>query len=372
MNKKSFFNMIFFSFLCCLCFFSCQKTENPNDISNLTSQELVSLMSPGWNLGNTLDVCNADRDGDGKINENAKIVNETLWGNPFTTKELFVNLKNDGIKAVRIPVTWRDHLDKNNKIDKEWMNRVQQIVDWALEENLFVIINMHHDGGGDPQFGAWIIEWAYKDYKKFYEHYSSIWKQICSRFKNYDEHLIFESMNEVGFDATTQKKAYTILNKINQDFVNIIRSSGGKNKTRHLLIAGYWTDITATCNEKFSMPKDKQNRCILSVHYYTPWQFCTTNLQKTWGTQKEVAQMDSLIGKLNENFVSKGFPVIIGEYAASGDDSASCEFFIRHLNELCQNYKIATFIWDNGGGIDRKSKDFHWRNPNVLEAMKVN
>lgn len=231
MNKKSFFNVIFFSFLCCLCFFSCQKTENPNDISNLTSQELVSVMSPGWNLGNTLDVCNADRDGDGKINENAKIVNETLWGNPFTTKELFVNLKNDGIKAVRIPVTWRDHLDKNNKIDKEWMNRVQQIVDWALEENLFVIINMHHDGGGDPQFGAWIIEWAYKDYKKFYERYSSIWKQICRRFKNYDEHLIFESMNEVGFDATTQKKAYSILNKINQDFVNIIRSSSGKTIT---------------------------------------------------------------------------------------------------------------------------------------------
>lgn len=341
---------------------------------NITSQQLVEDMTFGWNLGNTLDVCQADRDGDGKINEHVEAgekVDETLWGNPKATKELFTSLKKNGVNAVRIPVTWRDHMDSNGNIDREWMDRVQQVVDYAYSQGMYVIINVHHDGGGDPKFGAWIIEESQKDYNTFLKKYKNVWKQIAERFKNYSDYLIFESMNEVGFDTLYNKNkadAYNLINKINQDFVDIIRATGGNNAKRHLLIAGYYTDIERTCDSLYKMPDDKAGRCILSVHYYTPWDFCTCDIKHTWGTKSEVRQMETLIGKMKKNFVDKGIPVIIGEYAASGSDLSSCIFFIEKLNKLCSDYGIATFIWDSGRQVNRKT--YTWRTPQYLEALK--
>lgn len=341
---------------------------------NITSQQLVEDMTFGWNLGNTLDVCQADRDGDGKINEHVEAgekVDETLWGNPKATKELFTSLKKNGVNAVRIPVTWRDHMDSNGNIDREWMDRVQQVVDYAYSQGMYVIINVHHDGGGDPKFGAWIIEESQKDYNTFLKKYKNVWKQIAERFKNYSDYLIFESMNEVGFDTLYNKNkadAYNLINKINQDFVDIIRATGGNNAKRHLLIAGYYTDIERTCDSLYKMPDDKAERCILSVHYYTPWDFCTCDIKHTWGTNSEVWQMETLIGKMKKNFVDKGIPVIIGEYAASGSDLSSCIFFIEKLNKLCSDYGIATFIWDSGSQVNRKT--YKWRTPQYLEALK--
>lgn len=341
---------------------------------NITSQQLVEDMTFGWNLGNTLDVCQADRDGDGKINEHVEAgekVDETLWGNPKATKELFTSLKKNGVNAVRIPVTWRDHMDSNGNIDREWMDRVQQVVDYAYSQGMYVIINVHHDGGGDPKFGAWIIEESQKDYNTFLKKYNNVWKQIAERFKNYSDYLIFESMNEVGFDTLYNKNkadAYNLINKINQDFVDIIRATGGNNAKRHLLIAGYYTDIERTCDSLYKMPDDKAGRCILSVHYYTPWDFCTCDRKHTWGTNSEVRQMETLIGKMKKNFVDKGIPVIIGEYAASGSDLSSCIFFIEKLNKLCSDYGIATFIWDSGSQVNRKT--YKWRTPQYLEALK--
>lgn len=341
---------------------------------NITSQQLVEDMTFGWNLGNTLDVCQADRDGDGKINEHVEAgekVDETLWGNPKATKELFTSLKKNGVNAVRIPVTWRDHMDSNGNIDRAWMDRVQQVVDYAYSQGMYVIINVHHDGGGDPKFGAWIIEESQKDYNTFLKKYKNIWKQIAERFKNYSDYLIFESMNEVGFDTLYNKNkadAYNLINKINQDFVDIIRATGGNNAKRHLLIAGYYTDIERTCDSLYKMPDDKAGRCILSVHYYTPWDFCTCDRKHTWGTNSEVRQMETLIGKMKKNFVDKGIPVIIGEYAASGSDLSSCIFFIEKLNKLCSDYGIATFIWDSGSQVNRKT--YKWRTPQYLEALK--
>lgn len=341
---------------------------------NIASQQLVEDMTFGWNLGNTLDVCQADRDGDGKINEHVEAgekVDETLWGNPKATKELFTSLKKNGVNAVRIPVTWRDHMDSNGNIDREWMDRVQQVVDYAYSQGMYIIINVHHDGGGDPKFGAWIIEESQKDYNTFLKKYKNVWKQIAERFKNYSDYLIFESMNEVGFDTLYNKNkadAYNLINKINQDFVDIIRATGGNNAKRHLLIAGYYTDIERTCDSLYKMPDDKAGRCILSVHYYTPWDFCTCDIKHTWGTKSEVRQMETLIGKMKKNFVDKGIPVIIGEYAASGSDLSSCIFFIEKLNKLCSDYGIATFIWDSGRQVNRKT--YKWRTPQYLEALK--
>lgn len=348
--------------------------SEPGVMRDITSQQLVEDMTFGWNLGDTLDVCQADRDGDGKVNEHVEEgekVDETLWGNPKATYELFTQLKSDGINAVRIPVTWRDHMDADGNIDKDWMDRVQQVVDYAYSQEMYVIINVHHDGGGDPKFGAWIIEESQKDYDAFLKKYKNVWEQIAERFKNYSDYLIFESMNEVGFDDLYNKNkadAYDLINKINQDFVDIIRATGGNNAKRHLLIAGYYTDIERTCDSLYKMPEDPENRCIVSVHYYTPWDFCTCDIKHTWGTKTEVRQMETLIGKMKTSFVDKGIPVIIGEYAASGSDLSSCIFFIEKLNKLCSDYGIATFIWDNGEQINRNT--YQWRTPQYLEALK--
>lgn len=262
-----------------------EKPQRP-DISGLTSQEIVSSMTIGWNLGDTLDACQADRDGDGVINEHVpdgEEPDETLWGNPKATPELFQALWDSGVNAVRIPVTWRDHIDEAGNISASWLDRVQEVVDYAYDIGMYVIINVHHDSGGDPQFGAWICN-AATDYDGTLARYTNLWTQIADRFQDYDEHLIFESMNEVGFDSLSVPKAYKTLNKLNQAFVDLIRSTGGKNPECHLLIAGYWTDIQKTCNNLFQMPEDPAVRCMVSVHYYTPWDFCTTNIKNEWGT----------------------------------------------------------------------------------------
>lgn len=344
--------------------------EAREDISGLSSQEIVSAMTIGWNLGDTLDACQADRDGDGVINEHVaegEEPDETLWGNPRATKELFQALLDSGVNAVRIPVTWRDHIDGDGNISPSWLDRVQEVVDYAYDLGMYTIINIHHDGGGDPQFGAWICN-AATDYDATLARYLNLWTQIADRFRDYDEHLIFESMNEVGFDSLSQGKAYELLNSLNQEFVDLIRSSGGKNNTRHLLIAGYWTDIAKTCDPRYVMPTDPVNRSIVSVHYYTPWDFCTTNIKNEWGTAQEQQEMERLIGMMKTNFVDKGIPVIIGEYAASGNDFNSCVFFCEKLVKLCHDYGIATFLWDNGNGqFDRSTNT--WRSEQMHSAL---
>lgn len=344
--------------------------EAREDISGLSSQEIVSAMTIGWNLGDTLDACQADRDGDGVINEHVaegEEPDETLWGNPRATKELFQALLDSGVNAVRIPVTWRDHIDGDGNISPSWLDRVQEVVDYAYDLGMYTIINIHHDGGGDPQFGAWICN-AATDYDATLARYLNLWTQIADRFRDYDEHLIFESMNEVGFDSLSQGKAYELLNSLNQEFVDLIRSSGGKNNTRHLLIAGYWTDIAKTCDPRYVMPTDPVNRSIVSVHYYTPWDFCTKNIKNEWGTAQEQQEMERLIGMMKTNFVDKGIPVIIGEYAASGNDFNSCVFFCEKLVKLCHDYGIATFLWDNGNGqFDRSTNT--WRSEQMHSAL---
>lgn len=348
-----------------------EAAAQAGEMREISSMELVKDMGLGWNLGDTLDVCQADRDGDGVVNEHVgegEKVDETLWGNPFATRELFTALKEDGISSVRIPVTWRDHIDDKGNIDKDWLDRVQEVVDYAYSQDMYVILNVHHDGGGDPKFGAWIIEGTKNNKDATLEKYKNLWTQIAERFENYGDKLVFESMNEVGFDGLSDDQSFGLLNEFNQEFVDLIRKSGGNNGKRHLLIAGYWTDIERSCKPLFKMPSDPENRCILSVHYYTPWEFCTTNIHNTWGTDAEVKQMENLYGKLKTTFIDNSVPVIVGEYAASGNDKASCVLFIEKMTGLCKEYGIAPFYWDNGGQVNRNT--YEWRTPEFLEAMK--
>lgn len=354
-----------------LCLFTaCEK--NNGEMRDITSTELVSEMTLGWNLGDTLDVCAADRDGDGKINEapeDGEEVDETLWGNPKATKELFEQIKEDGFNSVRIPVTWRDHLGDapDYKISEDWLDRVEEVVNYACDLDMYVIINVHHDGGGDPDFGAWIRNASY-DYDNVMVKYKAVWTQIAERFEDYSDKLIFESMNEVGFDDLKSPENYNVLNKMNQEFVDLIRSSGGNNPKRHLLIAGYYTDITMTCSTLFKMPDDPENRCILSLHYYTPWQFCTTTQQHNWGSDSEIAEMKRLVGEMTSKFTDNGVPVIIGEYgSARGNDESSRVFFTEMFVKLCHDSGIPAFLWDNGSELNRST--LQWQNPELVTAL---
>lgn len=340
-------------------------------MEDMDSQTLVSDMGVGWNLGDTLDVCAADRDGDGRVNEapaEGEKVDESLWGNVYTTPELFDHLKADGVQSVRIPVTWRDHIsnDGKNTIDPDWMQRVQEIVDYAYDRDMYVILNIHHDGGGDPDFGAWIRTDA-AGFEAVREKYRRVWEQIAAYFSGYDERLIFESMNEVGFDSVAEARAYDMLNTLNQDFVDLVRANGGNNDKRHLLIAGYWTDIEMTCDEKFQMPDDPADHCIVSVHYYTPYQFCITGEETTWGTDGDIKRMQGLIQKMEDNFVSQGVPVIVGEYGMISTDVNSRILFSKTLTELCHERGMATFFWDNGSEYDREA--YQWRTEGLIEAL---
>lgn len=347
-----------------------KAAEDIGAMRNLTSMELVQDMTLGWNLGNSLDSCIADRDGDGNIdNPPSGDVDETLWGNIWTTPEIFTSLKNQGFNAVRIPVTWRDHLGEapDYLINEAWMNRVQEVVDYAYDQDMYVIIDLHHDGGDDLNYGAWIRR-ASIEKKAILEKYTAIWNQIAERFQDYSDHLIFESVNEIGFDDLAEPDGYKLLNEINQTFVDLIRSSGGNNAKRHLLIGGYWTDISATCNPSFQMPEDPQNRCILSLHYYTPWQFCTTNLQKTWGSIQDGEEMQEKLDILKETFLDQGIPVIIGEFGVGfGTEAESRIRFCSHFISRCKAMGVPCFYWDNGEEFDRSK--LKWRTEGLAEAM---
>jgi endoglucanase len=271
-------------------------------------------------------------------------------------------------------VTWRQHFGAapDYPIDAAWMNRVQQIVDWALDAGLYAIINLHHDGGGDVAAGAW-IRTASTNYSGVIAEYKALWGQIAARFANYDDHLVFESMNEVGFDdlkvnGVNSQAAYDLLNKINSEFVTLVRASGGNNGQRHLLLAGYWTDITESV-KGVVMPSD--SRCILSIHYYTPSKFCIDGNPSTWGSASEVTTLKGLFAKLKTTFIDKGIPIILGEFGViRTTEVASRIFWIEYVTKTAYDLGIAPYLWDNGtdGEFDRES--LTWRTPGLLDAIK--
>lgn len=323
---------------------------------DMTSQEVVSDMGLGWNLGNSFDSYYSGQ------TMSASAV-ETAWGNPTITKELIQAIKAEGFKTIRIPVTWMNCLDSSNNIDSAFMSRVQEVVDYCINEGLYVVLNLHHDGGEN---GGWIRN-AQNDYAGVSAKYQKIWQQIADNFKDYSDYLVFESMNEVTFSGYNDPSSdnYTTLNKLNQLFVDTIRASGSNNEKRHLLIAGYNTDVNYTCDNRFAVPTDPAGRCIVSVHYYYPAAFCVANpgtswgYATTWGTSAEQQALDADLDLLKTRFVDAGVPVIIGEYgvlteASDGKDQSSIVAYLKAVAEGALKRGICPVLWDAGNGGDMK------------------
>lgn len=336
--------------------------ETQTDIPETTAIAFVKNLGHGINIGNTLD-CIVNQNNMGVIDS------ETAWGNPQITKEYVHALKEYGYTTIRLPVTWAEHTNLKNgeyTIDAKWMARVKECVEYCLNEGFYVIINLHHDGGYSRT--SWILNAWNGKFEETKVRFVRMWEQIAQEFKDYDEHLIFEAMNEVGSDTSNGQDSYDVLNRLNQTFVNTVRASGGNNKDRFLMISGYWTDIQASCNNMFKMPRDSEEntedpRLILSVHYYTPSSFAISEdssnrswYRSSWGDENDVRELRTLFDLLHETFLLEGVPVIIGEYGCVRSKNAKYRTaWFSCVRRISISYGICPILWDTGIDISRRS-----------------
>lgn len=326
---------------------------------NLTSLDLVHLMGNGINLGNTMEAF-----GRRDLGLEAPLASyETFWGQPLTTQAMVSGMKAAGFDTLRIPVAWTNTMDYENgdyRIRDEYLNRVEEIINYALNEDMYVIVNEHWDGGWLGMFGSAnpATRAAGMDL------YISMWTQIAERYKEYSDYLIFESANEELGDrlneiysvpdsnTLSKDECYEIANAINQAFVETVRGTGGNNAKRFLLIAGYNTDIEHTLDERFVMPKDSiENRLLISVHYYTPWGYTGGPSISRWGSVAEYEQMNDLLSRMSK-FTNAGYGVVLGEYmvheAADGSVKENAEDFTNNFLDNADLHGYAPVLWDTG------------------------
>ena len=309
----------------------------------------------GWNLGNSLE---ASYNG---------TPSETAWGNPKVTTTLLSAVKSAGFKTVRIPVSYLDKIDDDNgyTIDPSWLARVREVVDMCRALDLNVIINIHGDGYKTVTGGWLYVDGS--DQTTIKAKYAAVWTQIANTFKDYDEHVVFEGMNEI-FDGTysaPNSTYYQNLMDYNQIFVDTVRATGGNNATRYLMVPGWNTDITYTVDSRygFALPTDSTaNRLILSVHYYGNYDYTGSGNVDWWGkyaaaegltvdTWSQESYVNSQFKKLYDSYVSKGIPVIIGEMGAcyqSAEQESNRAYYIGYVVRAAKDYGLVPVIWDNG------------------------
>ena len=322
--------------------------------SDITVLELTKAMGTGWNLGNTFDAT-------GSFGMDSEI----SWGQPKTTKEMIDGLVASGIKTIRIPVSWHNHLTgtTNYTINSQWMARVKTVVDWAIEDGLYVIINSHHDNylraGKMPAGGGYYpTSQNLEESKKFLK---SVWTQIATTFNNdYDEHLIFETMNEPRPAATRCewwfdndelcKDAMKCVMELNQTALDAIRATGGNNKKRFVMCPSLQASQNAATSSLFKMPVDlEEGRLILSIHAYTPYSFAMEAPGERKFTKTHKEELNSLFSILKNRFIAKGYGVVIGEYGATNKDNLEERVaWFDYYVTMATAAGIPCILWDNG------------------------
>ena len=337
----------------------------------LTAKEVVAEMRIGWNLGNTMDSLNSTAFKTAKPS-----TWETAWGNPVTSEALIDTIIAQGFNVIRIPVSWVDHILPGGEyeIEEKWMDRVQEIVDYAYSRGVYVILNTHHEGWYDPY---------YENEEDAARILRGVWTAIAERFQGYDEHLIFEGMNEPRKRNTPlewnggDKEGWEVVNNLNKVFIETVRSTGGANKYRMLMIPGYAANCTVGMKH-LEIPEG-DNKLIVSVHAYEPYNFAL-NINGTGLWNEDTYAIDSLAKNLESLFISKGIPVIVGEMGAmhkpvEGNEASRgewAEYYIAKMAEI----GVPCVWWDNGafegdgelfGLIDRES--LQWKYPLVVEGL---
>ncbi len=347
---------------------------------------LAKEMRTGWNLGNTLEATAGYTD-----------YSETSWGMPKTTEAMIQGLAKSGIKTIRIPISWHNHLaDKNYTINPSWMKRVKEIVDWAVKYDMYVIINIHHDNYGynkKMSYGNGFYP-TKQNFDESAAFLTNIWSQIALAFNNgYDEHLIFETMNEPRLCGTDYEwsndnkvalcnEAADIINQFNQLIVDVIRESGGNNKVRFITCPGMQASSNSILLNTFEVPKDKnEGRILVSAHMYSPYNFAMASPGDREFTQKAKSELMSEFNNIERKYLNNGIGVLIDEYGATNKDNLEerinwFKFFVS------STYKkgMPVCLWDNQlteiknnsyselYGYYNRSKQ-EWFFPEILDAI---
>lgn len=347
--------------------FSVQAAKkDTTSFEDLNQSQIVEAMGPGWNLGNQLE----------SVTDN--VPEETNWGNPVITEKLIQSVKAAGFKSIRISISYFAKIDddKDYTIDSKWLDRVQEVVDYCIKNDLYAVINIHGDGYNTID-GSWLLCNG-KNQTEIKKKYKKVWKQIAERFKNYDEHLLFESMNEEfdGSYSEPNKEYYQNINDYNQIFVDTVRKTGDNNTKRWLIIPGWNTNIDYTAGDYgFKLPTDQyrdksidkeEQRIMISVHYYSPWDFCGGEncVITQWGNEADdpsktsttcdETYMKNQLNLMKTTFADKGYPVFIGEYGSIDKTSYDSEneyyraYFARKLCQLSRKNGCIPMYWDNG------------------------
>lgn len=358
-----------------------------------TATEAVKNMAVGWNLGNTLDSNSGDTLNMWIEHWTARTPSdyEKAWGQPVTKASLMKMFKDAGFNAIRVPVTWYPHMeakfkftsndnsnwhpsrdDIGTKVNAAWMRRVKQVVDYVIDAGMYCILNVHHDTGASNT--AWLVA-SEADYEKQHERYEALWKQIAETFRDYDEHLLFESYNEMldtedswcfasfaaqgSYNATIARSAYNGINSYAQTFVNTVRATGGNNAQRNLVVNTYgacdgngnWNSHLQDPLKEMKLPDDEvMNHLIFEVHSYPD----IKNLSSAKST------LNTTISNLKKNLASKGAPIIFGEWGTSTDKAyeqyrSNMLSFYRYFIEQTKKAGIGTFHWMGLSDGDHRS-----------------
>jgi endoglucanase len=324
---------------------------------NITSLQLSKEMSPGWNLGNSLEAIDTGTPyvwGSTNFNEQA-------WGNAKVTQELLTAVKAAGFKSVRIPASWKPYADASDNISPQWMARVKEVVDYARNAGLYVIVNIHWDGG-------W-MQPTFQQQATANARLTKFWTQIANAFKDHDDHLLFAGTNEVMVDGNYNPPTAeycTVQKGFNQAFVNAVRTTGGNNAKRHLVVQAFNTNIdhALTCNA--ALPSDSAtSRLFMEVHYYDPFNFTINDASDIWQwgsiatdptateTWANEPYVDAQFQKMKSAFVDKGVPVLLGEYAAilrTEHDPAGTHrtYWDKVITKSAVRHGLVPVYWDNG------------------------
>ncbi|HLO98822.1 MAG TPA: glycoside hydrolase family 5 protein [Fimbriimonas sp.] len=317
---------------------------------SLTVKNYLRLMSPGINLGNTLEA----------------IPEATSWGNPKPTRAYFKGIRSAGFKSVRLPIAWSQYSDSNHTIRADWMKHVTEVVKLAREADLIVMINVHWDGG-------WLQptpekkEFATKKLRAF-------WKQIATNFREFDHNLLFAGTNETGVEGQygiPAKENADIQNGFNQAFVETVRSTEGLNRSRFIVVQAYNTDIDTAMKVNMTMPVDTtKDRLMMEVHYYSPYNFTLNDKSDIWQWGKSATDpkstetwaneeyVDAQFAKVKAAYVDRGFPVILGEYCCGMKTRFPEMDKYRLLWDQCVTesairHGVVPMLWDTGSAFDR-------------------
>ncbi len=349
----------------------------PADASGMSSNavELAAKINLGWNIGNTLEAPGG----------------ENGWGNPNITNEYVAAIKSLGFNAVRLPCSWDGHADEETaKIDQEWMDRVKEVVQYCVDNDMYVLLNIHWDGG-------WLENNCIPDEKdSVNEKQRAYWEQIATAMRDFDEHLMFASANEPAVEDAAQME---VLASYHQTFVNAVRSTGGKNSYRVLVVQGPGTNIEKS-NDLMDMPEDEiEGRLMAEVHFYSPSQFCFLKEDVDWGkmafywgngfhstiepdrnaTYGEEDAVDASMALAKAKFVDNGVPVIMGEYGAYRRDNDqfvpmeldlhndSVDYWLTYVTKKALDNGLIPFYWDIGEAVDRQ--DYTVKDQRSIDAI---